>query len=44
MNNTNNTPSWEHDALIHGWWVIPGRLLATATATCMVVGSRRGMA
>jgi hypothetical protein len=22
-------PSWNHDQLIHGWWVIPGRLLAT---------------
>jgi hypothetical protein len=29
MNNSHTTPSWEHDALIHGWWVIPGRLLAT---------------
>jgi hypothetical protein len=29
MNNTINTPSWKYDALIHGWWVIPGRLLAT---------------
>ncbi|MGI9125748.1 MAG: protein-tyrosine phosphatase family protein [Mycobacterium sp.] len=25
----NNTPSWEHDQLIHGYWVLPGRLLAT---------------
>ncbi len=24
----NNTPSWEHDDLIHAWWVIPGRVLA----------------
>jgi hypothetical protein len=23
-----NGPSWEHDDLIHAWWVIPGRLLA----------------
>lgn len=23
-----NAPSWEHDDLIHAWWVIPGRLLA----------------
>ena len=22
------TPTWEHDDLVHGWWVIPGRLLA----------------
>jgi hypothetical protein len=30
MNDTNtNTPSWPHDDLVHGWWVIPGRLLAT---------------
>ena len=29
MTNNRNIPSWEHDKLIHGWWVIPGRLLAT---------------
>ncbi len=29
MKNSTNIPSWEHDELIHGWWVIPGRLLAT---------------
>jgi protein-tyrosine phosphatase len=30
-NNTapNNTASWEHDDLVHGYWIIPGRLLAT---------------
>lgn len=22
-------PTWEHDQLLHGYWVIPGRLLAT---------------
>lgn len=22
-------PSWQHDDLVHGYWVIPGRLLAT---------------
>ncbi len=27
--NAINPPSWPHDELIHGWWVIPGRLLAT---------------
>lgn len=27
--NNNNTPSWEHDELVHGYWVIPDRLLAT---------------
>lgn len=21
-------PTWKHDDVIHGWWVIPGRLLA----------------
>lgn len=26
---TTTTPSWPHDELIHGYWVIPGRLLAT---------------
>lgn len=26
MNTTN--PTWEHDDLVHAWWVIPGRLLA----------------
>lgn len=25
----NNQPSWEHDDLVHGYWVIPGRFLAT---------------
>lgn len=29
MTNSNSIPSWEHDEQIHGWWVIPGRLLAT---------------
>ena len=31
MTNTNNQqyPSWEHDPEIHGYWVIPGRFLAT---------------
>ena len=31
MTNDNNQqyPSWEHDPEIHGYWVIPGRLLAT---------------
>ena len=29
MTNSTITPSWEHDEQIHGWWVIPGRLLAT---------------
>ena len=24
----NTIPSWEHDDLIHAWWVIPGQLLA----------------
>lgn len=27
--NNNNRPSWEHDEFIHGYFVIPGRLLAT---------------
>ena len=27
--NNNTTPSWPHDELVHGWWVVPGRLLAT---------------
>jgi len=27
--NHNNNPTWAHDRLIHGYWVIPGRLLAT---------------
>lgn len=27
--NNQRIPSWEHDELCHGWWVIPGRLLAT---------------
>ena len=26
---TNTIPSWKHDELLHGYWVIPGRLLAT---------------
>jgi len=25
----NNNPSWEHDSVVHGYWVRPGRLLAT---------------
>lgn len=29
MNDNNNRPSWEHDDLVHGWWVVPGRLIAT---------------
>ena len=29
MTVNNNRPSWEHDRLVHGWWVVPGRLLAT---------------
>jgi len=29
MNNAMNQPTWEHDDLVHGYWVIPGRLLAT---------------
>lgn len=28
MTSNKNIPSWEHDDLIHAWWVIPGRLLA----------------
>jgi hypothetical protein len=27
--NDSNTPSWAHDDLVHGYWIIPGRLLAT---------------
>ena len=27
--NNNNTPSWEHDDLVHAYCVVPGRLLAT---------------
>jgi hypothetical protein len=27
--NNNNNPSWPHDELIHGYWVIQDRLLAT---------------
>ena len=27
--NNLNTPSWEHDDLVHGYLVVPGRLLAT---------------
>lgn len=27
--NGNNIPNWAHDRLIHGYWVIPNRLLAT---------------
>ncbi|MCW1959213.1 MAG: tyrosine-protein phosphatase [Mycobacterium sp.] len=26
---TATIPSWGHDELVHGWWVIPDRLLAT---------------
>jgi hypothetical protein len=29
MTTHNNSPSWPHDDLVHGSWVIPGRLLAT---------------
>lgn len=29
MTDSRTEPSWDHDQLIHGWWVIPGRLLAT---------------
>lgn len=29
MTDTTLTSTWEHDDLIHGWWVIPARLLAT---------------
>ncbi|MCB0931396.1 MAG: tyrosine-protein phosphatase [Mycobacterium sp.] len=29
MNGNNNIPNWAHDRLIHGYWVIPDRLLAT---------------
>ena len=28
-NTYRNTPSWAHDDLVHGYWVVPGRLLAT---------------
>ena len=28
-NNNHQDPSWEHDLEIHGYWVEPGRLLAT---------------
>ena len=28
-NNNRNTPSWQHDDLVHGYWVVPGQLLAT---------------
>lgn len=28
-NRTTHTASWDHDSLIHGYWVIPNRLLAT---------------
>ena len=27
-NNNLQYPSWEHDPVVHGYWVIPGRLLA----------------
>lgn len=27
--HNNNRPSWEHDDVVHGYWVSPGRLLAT---------------
>ena len=23
------TPTWAHDELVHGWWILPGRFLAT---------------
>ena len=29
MTDSSTVPGWHHDHLIHGWWVIPGRLLAT---------------
>lgn len=29
MTEHNNAESWPHDRIIHGYWVIPGRLLAT---------------
>jgi hypothetical protein len=28
-NNNQQYPSWEHDSIVHGYWVVPGRLLAT---------------
>lgn len=28
-NNNNDRPSWEHDDVVHGFWVVPGRFLAT---------------
>ena len=27
--NTSRAPSWAFDSVVHGYWVIPGRLLAT---------------
>ena len=27
--NNCNTPSWEHAEFVHGWWISPGRFLAT---------------
>ncbi|MBU3750720.1 MAG: serine/threonine protein phosphatase [Mycobacterium sp.] len=27
--NNRNTPSWEHDDIVHGYWIVPGRFLAT---------------
>jgi protein-tyrosine phosphatase len=29
INNNQQYPSWEHDAVVHGYWVVRGRLLAT---------------
>lgn len=29
MTDNNNRPSWDHDDEIHGYWIVPGRLLAT---------------
>ena len=28
MTSTATSPSWQHDDVVHAWWVIPGRLLA----------------
>ena len=30
--NNQHTPSWEHDDLVHGYFVVPGRLLAAGFA------------
>ena len=27
--NNSQSPSWEYDNLVHGYWVVPGRFLAT---------------